>query len=121
MAEKERHYPVTTLHDFLHEASDEFKRFRLQATVNLIGAIFLIAFLLRYTFLLYETAPLRGLMSVPLYVDAVLLVLALAVVLWSLDIWRRQHGFISRWGKRFEKLEAMENQLFPEETPQHES
>jgi hypothetical protein len=102
MAESTDQYPVATLHTFLHEASAEFRRYRVQATLNLFGALFLLFFLGRFIFLLYETASLRALMRVPLIVDAALLVLAFAVVIWSLDVWRRERKFISRWGERFE-------------------
>jgi hypothetical protein len=117
MAENRNDYPVATLHDFLHEATREFKRYRYQARLNLVASIFLLFFLARITFLLYETAPLRGLMRVPLLIDIGFLVAALAAVLWSLDVWRHQRKFISRWGARFEKLAVIEKELLPEETP----
>jgi len=56
-------------------------------------------------------------MQVPLLIDAVLLVVALIIVLLSLDVWRHQRRFISRWGERFEKLQVLEKQLLPEEQP----
>jgi hypothetical protein len=110
-----RDYPVATLHAFLDEMSREFRRYRLQAKLTLVGSVFLFFFLARFAFLLYETAPLRSLMQVPLIIDGILLVVALTVVLLSLDVWRHQRKFISRWGTRFEKLQVMEKQLLPEE------
>jgi len=83
----------------------------------LVGSAFLLVFLARFAFLLYETAPLRTLMQVPLLIDSVLLVVALIIVLLSLDVWRHQRRFISRWGERFEKLQVLEKQLLPEEQP----
>jgi hypothetical protein len=115
MAESTSKYPVATLHSFLEEASEEFKRFRFQATVNLIAAVFLLIFFGRLSLFLYETAPFRSVMRIPLIMDVSLLVIAVAAVLWSLDVWRRQRTFISRWGERFEKLQAMENKLMPED------
>jgi ABC-type enterochelin transport system permease subunit len=115
MAESRNDYPITTMHDFLQEATQEFKRYRYQATLNLIASIFLLIFLARITALLYETAPLRGLMRVPLLVDIAFLIAALAAVLWSLDVWRHQRKFVSRWGARFEKLTVIEKELLPEE------
>lgn len=112
-----RDYPVATLHAFLNEVSQEFTRYRLQAKLTLVGSAFLLVFLARFAFLLYETAPLRTLMQVPLLIDAVLLVVALIIVLLSLDVWRHQRRFISRWGERFEKLQVLEKQLLPEEQP----
>jgi hypothetical protein len=115
MTETNDEYPIATLHDFLQEASEEFRRYRIQARVNFIGAIFLLFFLARFVFLLYETAPFRGSMQIPLLLDSGLLVLAFVAVVWSLDVWRHQRKFISRWGTRFEKLALMEKQLLPEE------
>ena len=109
-----RDYPVATLHTFLDEVSKEFRKYGLQAKLTLVGSAFLLIFLARFGFLLYETAPNRNFMQVPLIVDAVLLIVALTVVLLSLDVWRRQREFISRWGERFEKLKTIEDQLLPE-------
>ena len=117
MMTETRDYPVATLHAFLDEISREFRRYRLQAKVTLVGSLFLFVFLARFVSILYETAPLRHLMQVPLIVDYVLLVVALTVVLLSLDVWRHQRKFMSRWGTRFEKLQVMEKQLLPEEQP----
>lgn len=115
MAETKDEYPIATLHTFLQEASEEFKRYRIQGKMNFIGAVFLLFFLSRFILLLYETAPLRAVMQVPLLVDAALLVLAFVVVVWSIDVWRHQQKFISHWGKRFEKLQLVESQLLPED------
>ena len=110
-----RDYPVATLHAFLDDVLQEFRMYRNQLKLTLVGTAFLFLFLARFAFLLYETAPLRNLMQVPLIIDAVLLVVALGIVLLSLDVWRHQRRFISRWGERFEKLQAVEKQLLPEE------
>lgn len=115
MTKDRNDYPVATLHDFLHEATQEFRRYRYQARITLVASIFLLFFLARITFLLYETAPVRGLMRVPLLVDIMFLVAALAAVVSSLEAWRHQRKFISRWGARFEKLVVMEKQLLPED------
>ncbi len=115
MAENNR-YPVATLHDFLQEASDEFRRFRFQAKLNLISSVFLLAILLRFTYLIFATSPVRRFTRVPLIVDAILLLVALAAVLWSLDVYRRQRKFVSRWGERFEKLDVIENKLLPDDS-----
>jgi cobalamin biosynthesis protein CobD/CbiB len=114
MAESKEPYPVASLHDFIEELSHEFRRFRIQSTVVLIGGVFLLIFFLRVVLLFYETAHLRSAMSVPLSVDLALLVAALAIVLWSLDFWRHQRKFVGRWGKRFEKLKVVEDQLLSE-------
>jgi cobalamin biosynthesis protein CobD/CbiB len=114
MAESKDPYPVATLHNFIEELSQEFRRLRIQATVVLIGGVFLLIFFVRLVLLFYETARLRSAMSVPLSVDVALLVIALAIVLWSLDFWRHQRKFVARWGKRFEKLEVIEDQLLSE-------
>jgi cobalamin biosynthesis protein CobD/CbiB len=115
MANDTKHYPVATLHSFLEEVSQEFRRFRFQATVNLIGAIFLLIFFGRLSYILYETAPLRGSMQVPLILDVTLLIVAFAVVAWSLDVWRHQRRFITRWGERFQNLKTVEDQLFSDQ------
>lgn len=118
MAESTERYPVATLHRFLEEASEEFRRFRFQATVNLIGSAVLLVLLARFVFFFsatYGGGPLEITMRGPFILDSVLLLAALAAVIWSLDVWRRQRRFISRWGRRFEKLQAIESQLMPED------
>jgi len=118
MAESTERYPVATLHKFLEEASEEFRRFSFQATVNLIGSVVLLVFLARFVLFFsatYGAGPLHIAMQGPFILDSVLLLAALAAVIWSLDVWRHQRRFISRWGRRFEKLQAIESQLMPEE------
>jgi hypothetical protein len=121
MAETTERYPVATLHRFLEEASDEFRKFHLQATVNLIGSVVLLIFLARFVVLLsvtYGVGPLEIRMRGPFIIDSVLLLAASAAVVWSLAVWWHQRRFISRWGQRFEKLHMMEDQLMPEEQKQ---
>jgi len=48
--------------------------------------------------------------------DLILLFASLAAVLFSVNVWMKQRKFIARWGERFEKLDALEKQLLPEET-----
>jgi hypothetical protein len=49
------------------------------------------------------------------YADLFLLLASLVAVLWSLNVWIKQRNFVSRWGKRFEKLDSLERQLLPDE------
>jgi hypothetical protein len=49
--------------------------------------------------------------------DFFLLVAALIAVIWSLYVWIGQRKFVSRWGDRFEKLDALEKKLLPDEKP----
>ncbi len=125
MSEKREEYPVTGLHAFLEEASKEFQRYRSQATVNLIGSIVILLFLSRFfIFLLgnygpppferqpFNHAPPHGQPFIP---DFLLLLASLAFVLWSLYVWLKQRKFVSRWGERFEKLEALEKKYLPDE------
>ena len=121
MAETTEHYPVATLHKFLEEASKEFRRFHFQATVNLIGSVVLLVLLARFVVYLsftYGAGPLEIHMQGPFIIDSILLITASAAVVWSLAVWWYQRKFISRWGRRFEKLDVMENQLMPEERTQ---
>jgi len=121
MAKDAREYPVATLHKFLEEASEEFRRFHFQATVNLIGSAVLLVFLARFVVLLsftYGVGPLEIHMQGPFIIDSLLLIAASAAVVWSLAVWWHQRKFISRWGQRFEKLDMMESQLMPEERNQ---
>jgi hypothetical protein len=126
MTEKREEYPVASLHRFLEEASKEFRRFRFQAKVNLIGSIILLILLSRFMLfafghygpppftheqLLNQHPPPR-----PFLPDFFLLVAALAAVLWSLYVWIRQRKFVSRWGSRFEKLDELEKKLLPDES-----
>ena len=118
MAETTEHYPVATLHKFLEEASEEFRRFHFQASVNLIGSVVLLVFLARFVVFLsftYGVGPVEIHMRGPFIIDSVLLIAASAAVVWSLAVWWHQRKFISRWGRRFEKLHVMESQLMPEE------
>jgi len=48
--------------------------------------------------------------------DLFLLLAALAFVIWSLNVWLKQRRFVSRWGERFERLEALEKRFLPDET-----
>jgi hypothetical protein len=121
MTETTERGPVATLHEFLEEASEEFRRFHFQATVNLIGSVVLLVFLARFVVFLsatYGAGPLEIRMRGPFVIDSILLVAASAAVVWSLAVWWHQRKFISRWGRRFEKLHVMENQLMPEEENQ---
>ena len=53
----------------------------------------------------------------PFLPDFFLLIAALAAVLWSLYVWIKQRKFVSRWGDRFDKLDALEKKLLPDEHP----
>ena len=113
-------YPVVTLHRFLEEASDEFKRSRFQATVNLVASGLLLVLLGRFSILAFtfenvpHPGPGTGMRGFFVF-DVALLAAAVAAVLWSLNVWRRQRRFASRWGERFEKLRAIEDRLLPED------
>ena len=125
MTEKSDEYPVATLHRFLEEASKEFRRFRFQAKVNLIGSIILLLLLSRFllfAFGHYGPPPFTHDQAfnpgnpppAPFLPDFFLLFAALAAVLWSLYVWVKQRRFVSRWGNRFEKLDALERELLPD-------
>ena len=43
------------------------------------------------------------------------LILLLFAIIWALNCWVKQQKLVTRWGKRFEKLETLEKQLLPEE------
>ena len=119
MSDKRDEYPVATLHTFLQEASTEFRRFRFQAIVNLIGSIILLVLLSRFMIFVfgnYGPPPFhREHMSH--VVDVVLLLASLVAVIWSLNVWIKQRKFVSRWGERFEKLDALEKQFLSDEKP----
>lgn len=115
LSDDKTEYPLQTVHTFLNEASDEFRRYRIQARLNFVGSIFLLFFLIRLGQLLYETAPYRPSTELPLAVDGALLVLAFVAVGWSLNVWYHQRKFISKWGSRFERLTVVENELLPDE------
>ena len=131
MSEKDEEHPVASLHRFLEEASKEFQRFRFQAKVNLIGSIVLLVLLSRFllfAFGHFGPPPFTHQMSTirnstgpplppspPFLPDFFLLFAALAAVLWSLYVWIGQRKFVSRWGDRFQKLDALERKLLPDE------
>jgi len=130
MTEKKEQYPVASLHQFLEEASREFRRFRFQAKVNLIGSIILLLLVSRFMLFafghfgpqpfIHEQTYSQGMpppMSPPhpFLPDFFLLIAALVAVLWSLYVWIKQRRFVSRWGDRFEKLDALERKFLPEE------
>ena len=123
MSDKEDEYPLTTLHTFLREASTEFGRFRLQAKVNLIGSIILLILLSRlFLFVFGDYGPplfyREDIVDVILLLasfDVILLLASLVAIVWSVYVFLKQRSFISRWGKRFEKLETLEKQLLPDE------
>jgi len=134
MTEKRDEYPVASLHRFLEEASKEFRRFRFQAKVNLVGSIVLLLLVSRFLLFafghfgpqpfMHEERITPGQMMppppphtffVPFLPDFILLIAALAAVLWSLYVWIKQRKFVSRWGDRFEKLDALERKLLPDD------
>jgi len=119
MSDKKDEYPVATLHTFLQEASTEFRRFRFQAKMNLIGSIILLLFLSRFMIFVFANfgPPLFHHEHIEHYVDLFLLLASLVVVLWSLNVWFKQRKFVSRWGERFEKLDALEKKLLTDEKP----
>jgi len=120
MGETSDQYPVATLHRFLEEASDEFKRFRFQAKLNLIGSFVLLILVARFVVFIsvtYGAVPLHVSVRGPFIPDSLLLFAAVAAVLWSVNVWRRQRKFVARWGERFEKLQALESELLHEEAP----
>jgi len=125
MTEKKEEYPVASLHSFLEEASKEFRRFRFQAKVNLLGSIVLLLLLSRFLLFAFghfgpppfthEQPSFHQHPPPPFLPDFFLLVAALAAVLWSLYVWIKQRKFVSRWGDMFEKLDALEKKLLPDE------
>jgi len=128
MSERKDEYPVTTLHTFLQEASKEFSRFRFQAKVNLIGSIILLLFLSRFLIFVFGNfgpppfnlhlfhPELESHNEIEI-ADWFLLVASLVAVAWSLNVWLKQRRFVSRWGERFEKLDALEKKFLPDEVP----
>jgi hypothetical protein len=119
MSDTKDEYPLTTLHTFLQEAATEFRRFRLQAKINLIGSIILLLFLSRFlvfVFANYGPPPFHR-EHIAHIIDVILLLASLAAVLWSLNVWIKQRKFVSRWGERFEKLDALEKKLLSDEKP----
>jgi hypothetical protein len=117
LSDKRDEYPVTTLHTFLQEASTEFRRFRFQAKINLIGSIILLLFLSRFLIFVfgnYGPPPFRR-EHLGHIIDVILLLASLAAVLWSVNVWMKQRKFVSRWGERFEKLDALEKQFLSDE------
>ena len=125
MSEPNDKYPLTSLHMFLEEASKEFKRFRFQAKINLIGSIVLLLLVSRFVFFFFvnfgpppfeRTGFEAGNRPPPFFhPDTFLIFAALVAVTWSLYVWIKQRKFVSRWGKRFEKLDALEKKLLPDE------
>jgi hypothetical protein len=130
MSEKSDDYPVSGLHAFLDEASKEFGRFRLQAKVNLVGSIILLVFLSRFLIFVFgnfgpppfnpppfshDNPPPP--FFVPNLFDLLGLLAAMGAVLWSVNVWLKQRKFVSRWGDRFQKLDALEKQLLPDDKP----
>jgi hypothetical protein len=123
MSDNSEEYPVSGLHEFLREASNEFRKFRFQAKANLIGSIILLLFLSRFLIFAvvrYGPAPFSPpeMESEPHFefVDFFLLLASLAAVLWSLNVWISQRRFVSRWGERFEKLDALEKRFLPDDS-----
>jgi cobalamin biosynthesis protein CobD/CbiB len=119
MADTGDQYPVTTLHRFLDEASNEFKRFRLETKLTLLGSLVLFILIARFVFLIslaYWPWPLNISLQGFFILDSVLLTAALASIITSVYVMFRQRNFISHWGERFEKLQTIENKLLPSES-----
>jgi hypothetical protein len=127
MSDEKPSYPLATLHQFLQEAAAEFNRFRLQAKVNLIGSLVLLLFLSRFLVFAFGNYGPPPFNMRPFtferqfrfdfeFADWVLLLASLAAVVWSVYVFVRQRSFVSRWGKRFEKLDSLEKKFLPEES-----
>ena len=125
MSRERDEYPITNLHIFLDEASREFKRFRLQAKITLIGSIVILLLISRfliYALVDFGPAPF-GDVSSPLppprpdIPDLILLLVSFTAVLFTIDVWFKQRRFVSRWGERFGKLDALEKRLLADDTP----
>lgn len=124
MSSSSEEYPLKGLHEFLREASNEFKRLRFEAKVNLVGSIILLLLLSRFLIFAlgrFGPTPFRPpeVEREPdfEFVDLFLLLASLAAVLWSVNVWIRQRRFVSRWGERFEKLDALEKRFLPDDSP----
>jgi cobalamin biosynthesis protein CobD/CbiB len=115
MTEEKEVYPVATLHKFLEETSDEFRRFRLQTSINLVGSVVFLILVLVFVFVISASySPHARTPHGAFLTDLAILLAAAAAVAWYFDVWRRQRGFVSRWGKRFERLQELEKKFLPE-------
>lgn len=109
MADKEQEnlYPVRTMHEFLAEINQEWRKFERGAVLSLItSSILLVAFALVF----YRTIRTGFEVS-----DVILELLLLGFVIYSMYLMSVQYRFLRKWENRMTRLYMIERKLMPEE------
>ena len=106
MTEKERIYPVKTLHEFLLELDKEWNRFRIGSLLGLVSSGIL--FLIVVGIILRRKSLDLGIL------DLTFLILAGALLGYSIYAMYRQYRFFNRWERRIGLLLHLEEQMLAE-------
>jgi hypothetical protein len=102
---QETRYPLRSLHDFLYELDKEWDKFR---TGSLIGVIVSFILLLASVFLMFGAA-MQGQIG-----GAILMVVIVAALLYTVSALFAQHKFFKKWERRIGILIHMEEQIINE-------
>ncbi len=105
------------MHDFLYDIEEELRKFRRVTIISVVALIFIILALSRFIFIRFRISP-RFLSSRFLFggffLDFIIILIAFACLFYSIYALIGQQAFLKRWGDRFKKLYAIEQELLDE-------
>jgi len=102
---QEKVYPLRSLHDFLYELDKEWDRFR---TGSLIGVIVSFVLLLTSVILMF------GALMQGSIVGAILMVVIVAALIYTVSALFAQHKFFKKWERRIGILLHLEEKILNE-------
>lgn len=105
--EKEKAYPVRTLHEFLYEINREWSKFKKGALISIgISSVLFVAFVL----VLIKSIQVGFEAS-----DIILELLLGSFLLYSIYLMSGQYRFFKRWEKRMTRLTSLEEKLMADQ------
>ena len=105
--EKEKAYPVRTLHEFLYEINREWSKFKKGALISIgISSVLFVAFVL----VLIKSIQVGFEAS-----DIILELLLGSFLLYSIYLMSGQYRFFKRWEKRMTRLASLEEKLMADQ------
>jgi len=91
---------------------EELGRLRTVSTLGIISSLIILSALGRFTYFLFSFS--RQIRRGIFLLDLVFILLAVACLFYSLYALMGQGSFFRRWGRRFEQLHTLENELLKE-------
>lgn len=112
--ERERPYPLRSLHDFLSELDREWSKFRTGTLISMIASgAFSVFFVLRLLVAIKRPRP-------PI-VDIIVLMVIVAFLVYSAYAMIAQYRFFSKWERRIGLLLHLEERLISEKLEEKSS